>query len=72
MQCRSSSRGSTTSRIDPVTGERMRLSSAILPAWSRKSPQVSEALPPLYLHGLSTSDFAPALEQLGVRCSGCP
>ena len=43
----------------------MRFSSAIRPAWSRKSPQVSEALPLLYLHGLSTSDFAPALEQLG-------
>jgi putative transposase len=46
-----------------VTGERMRFSSAILPAWCRKSPQVSEALPLLYLHGPSTSDFAPALEQ---------
>jgi hypothetical protein len=41
----------------------VRLSSAILPAWCRKSPQVSEALPLLYLHGLSTSDFAAALEQ---------
>jgi transposase-like protein len=50
-------------RIDPVTGERVRFSSAILPAWCRKSPQVSEVLPLLYLHGLSTSDFAPALEQ---------
>jgi transposase-like protein len=50
-------------RIDEATGERMRFSSAILPAWARKSPQVSEVLPLLYLHGLSTSDFAPALEQ---------
>jgi hypothetical protein len=41
----------------------MRFSSAILPAWCRKSPQVSEVLPLLYLHGLSTRDFAPALEQ---------
>jgi hypothetical protein len=41
----------------------MRFSSAILPAWCRKSPQVSEALRLLYLHGLSTSDFTPALEQ---------
>jgi hypothetical protein len=32
-------------------------------AWARKSPQVSEVLPLLYLHGLSTSDFGPALEQ---------
>jgi transposase-like protein len=46
-----------------VTGERQRFSSAILPAWCRRSPQVSEVLPLLYLHGLSTSDFAPALEQ---------
>jgi hypothetical protein len=29
----------------------------------RKSPQVSEVLPLLDLHGLSTSDFPPALEQ---------
>ena len=50
-------------RIDEVTGQRMRFSSAILPAWCRKSPQVSEVLPLLYLHGLSTSDFAPALER---------
>ena len=50
-------------RVDPVTGERMRFSSAILPAWSRKSPRVAEVLPLLYLHGLSSSDFGPALEQ---------
>jgi hypothetical protein len=50
-------------RVDPVTGERKRFASSILPAWSRKSPKVSEVLPLLYLHGLSTSDFAPALEQ---------
>ena len=40
-----------------------RFSSAILPAWSRKSPRVAEVLPLLYLHGLSSSDFGPALEQ---------
>ncbi|WP_063043777.1 IS256 family transposase [Nocardia pseudovaccinii] len=50
-------------RVDPETGERQRFSSAILPAWARKSPQVSEVLPLLYLHGLSTGDFGPALEQ---------
>src|SRR5271163_2769161 len=50
-------------RIDPDTGERQRFSSAILPAWARKSPQMSEVLPLLYLHGLSSGDFAPALEQ---------
>jgi putative transposase len=51
-------------RTDSVTGERRRFSSAILPAWSRKSPRVAEVLPLLYLHGLSSSDFGPALEQL--------
>ena len=50
-------------RVDPDTGERQRFSSAILPAWARKSPQVVQVLPLLYLHGLSSSDFGPALEQ---------
>jgi putative transposase len=50
-------------RVDPDSGERQRFSSAILPAWALKSPQMSEVLPLLYLHGLSTSDFGPALEQ---------
>jgi putative transposase len=50
-------------RIDETTGQRVRFASAILPAWSRKSPRLAEVLPLLYLHGLSTSDFAPALEQ---------
>jgi putative transposase len=50
-------------RIDEATGQRCRFSSAILPAWARKSPQTAEVLPLLYLHGLSTSDLAPALEQ---------
>jgi transposase-like protein len=50
-------------RVDETTGERMRFSSAILPRWARKTPKVSEVLPLLYLHGLSTGDFVPALEQ---------
>ncbi len=49
-------------RVDPETGKRCRFSSAILPAWARKSPQVVEVLPLLYLHGLSSGDFGPALE----------
>ena len=32
-------------RVDPASGERRRFSSAILPAWSRKSPRVAEVLP---------------------------
>jgi putative transposase len=50
-------------RVDPDTGERQRFSSTILPAWARKSPQMTEVLPLLYLHGLSSGDFGPALEQ---------
>ena len=50
-------------RVDPDSGERQRFSSAILPGWARKSAQMTEVLPLLYLHGLSTSDFGPALEQ---------
>jgi transposase-like protein len=50
-------------RTDSGTGERMRFSSAILPAWARKTPKVTEVLPLLYLHGLSSGDFVPALGQ---------
>ncbi len=55
--------GSTTSVSIRMTGQRQRFSSAILPAWARKSPKVAEVLPLLYLHGLSSGDFGPALEQ---------
>jgi transposase-like protein len=50
-------------RVDDATGERRRFASAILPAWCRKSPKVTEVLPLLYLHGLSSKDFVPALEE---------
>jgi transposase-like protein len=50
-------------RTDPDTGERKRFSSAILPPWARKTPKVTEVLPLLYLHGLSSGDFVPALGQ---------
>jgi putative transposase len=49
-------------RVDPATGQRTRFRSVILPPWCRKSPKVAEVLPLLYLHGLSTGDFVPALE----------
>jgi putative transposase len=49
-------------RVDEVTGERRRFASVILPAWCRKSPKITEVLPLLYLHGLSSKDFIPALE----------
>jgi len=49
-------------RVDETSGERRQFSAAILPAWCRKSPKINEVLPLLYLHGLSSKDFTPALE----------
>ena len=43
--------------------ERKRYSSAIVPPWARKTPKITEVLPLLYLHGLSSGDFVPALGQ---------
>jgi transposase-like protein len=50
-------------RVDPETGERQRFASAILPPWARKTPKITEVLPLLYLHGLLSGDFVPALGQ---------
>ena len=57
-------------RVDPETGARQRFSSSILPAWARKSPGVAAVLPLLYLHGLSSGDFVPALEQFCGSAAG--
>ena len=38
--------------------------SSLLPAYARRSPKVNDVLPVLYMRGLSTGDFRPALEQL--------
>ena len=43
--------------------EGRRFTSAILPPWARRSPKVTEVLPVLYLRGLSTKDFEPALAE---------
>jgi putative transposase len=57
-------------RADPVTGDRIRFRSVILPPWCRRSPKVAEVLPLLYLHGLSTGDFVPALEAFFGSAAG--
>jgi transposase-like protein len=57
-------------RVDPVTGQRARFRSVVLPPWCRKSPKVAEVLPLLYLHGLSTGDFVPALEAFFGSAAG--
>ncbi len=58
-------------RVDEQTGERQKFSSRILPAYARRSPKVTDVLPILYLRGLSTGDFGPALRDLlGDDASG--
>ncbi len=57
-------------RVDPATGQRRQFQSVILPRWVRRSPKVAEVLPLLYLHGLSSSDFVPALEELLGSAAG--
>ena len=47
-----------------VEGERQRFVSRILPPYLRRSKNVSELLPLLYLRGLSTGDFREALPVL--------
>ncbi len=48
-----------------------RFSSEILPPYMRRSPRLEEALPVLYLRGLSTGDFSEALEALiGPEAAG--
>ena len=54
-----------------VDGERQRFTSMILPPYLRRSQNVSELLPVLYLRGLSTGDFREALPALlGDSASG--
>jgi hypothetical protein len=38
----------------------------VRPAWARKSPQMTEVLPLLYLHGLSSGDFGAALSATSI------
>jgi transposase-like protein len=57
-------------RTDPDTGERKQFSSAILPPWARKTPKITDVLPLLYLHGLSSGDFVPALGQFPGSAAG--
>ena len=57
-------------RVDDE-GERQRFTSRILPPYMRRSPQVAEVLPMLYLRGLSTGDVREALPVLlGADAAG--
>jgi putative transposase len=50
-------------RVDETSGERCRFTSSIIVPWCRKSPKVAEVLPLMYLHGMSSGDFTPALSE---------
>lgn len=51
--------------------DRVRFSSSILPPYLRKSKSIEELIPWLYLKGISTGDFAEALQSLvGPQASG--
>jgi len=56
-------------RVDDA-GLRQRFRSSILVPWARKSPKVSEVLPLMYLHGMSSGDFAPALGEFFGSAAG--
>src|SRR5215218_2238025 len=57
-------------RVDAATGQRQQFQSVVLPRWCRRSPKVAEVLPLLYLHGLSSMDFVPALERFFGAAAG--
>jgi putative transposase len=59
-------------RVDETTGQRRRFRSQILAPWCRKSPKVSEVLPLMYLHGMSSGHFARHSRSSSARAPGCP
>src|SRR4029079_5588345 len=63
--------GSTPAASTTPPGSGRGSPSRILPPWCRKTPKINEVLPLLYLHGLSTSDFGPALGQFLGSSAGC-
>jgi len=57
-------------RVDDRRPEQ-RFTSKLLPPYMRRSPRLEEAVPILYLKGLSTGDFSEALEALlGSKAAG--
>jgi transposase-like protein len=59
-------------RTGPAAGERRRFCSAMVPPWARKTAKVTGVLALLYLHGLSSGDFVPALGQFPGSTAGLP
>jgi hypothetical protein len=67
--------GTITVRRPRVRGLEERSESRLLPLFVRRTEQVGELSPQLYLHGLAQGDFELALRGLlgeGLRCRPCP
>lgn len=62
--------GTITVRRPRVRGLDARFESCILPLFQRRTPEVAQLLPELYLHGLSSGDFTLALR--GLLGEGAP
>jgi transposase-like protein len=56
--------GTVTVRRPRVRGLQQRFESRLLPLFARRTPEVNELLPELYLHGLALGDFDLALRGL--------
>jgi len=56
--------GTVTVRRPRVRGLEQRFESRLLPLFARRTPEVNELLPELYLHGLALGDFDLALRGL--------
>jgi len=50
-----------------VRGLEHRFESALLPLFARRTAEVDDMLPELYLHGLALGDFELALRELSDR-----
>ena len=58
-------------KVKDENGELIDFESRIAPRYMRKSMTVEETIPLLYLHGLSTNDFIPALKKMfGEKAAG--
>ena len=51
-------------RAAPAASERIRVTSAILPKWARRTKSLDAFLPVLYLRGISAGDFQEVLTAL--------
>jgi len=59
-------------RIDEASGQRKRFSSAILPAWCRRLPKISDVLPRCICMGCPTGTSCRRWSSSSARARACP